>query len=287
MPEYRKIMVADLIRPKDPMRVETLMENIDSMKLSLASLGQLQPIGVRERTQEGYEIIYGDRRGIAMTLLGWRECAALVYQPGEIAEEMAKGAENLMRNQVSEYEEAKYYEKMWKEQGMGTDHIASMLNVPQGRVESLIEILNGDERVCEAFRLGQVNMSQAKEINLLKTPGYRLQALNMVLTSDYSAKSIRAFRMDVQKHGMEEAAAAALNGLEVMAPPVSEEPMQICCLGDHSVPLRLSRVYIICGDHWQIIIKGLEYHGQVLKIKESGLTDDYFQLLARAEKING
>src|SRR5690606_36536891 len=76
---YRLVPLADIdTNPKQPRQVFD-EEGIEELKVSLAEVGLLQPIAVRE-LDSGYELIVGERRTRAARELGWETIPAIVRE---------------------------------------------------------------------------------------------------------------------------------------------------------------------------------------------------------------
>jgi len=105
-----------LLRPIDHAIVSELARSIES-------LGLLQPIGVRKSNQK-YEIVFGNHRLEACKKLGMRKIRALILNFSKAEAFVARIAENLLRNtEIDPVEEAKGYrmlvESGWTINGIG------------------------------------------------------------------------------------------------------------------------------------------------------------------------
>ena len=72
------------------------------------------------------------------------------------------------------------------------------------------------------------------------------------------ALGLRKWRLNIEEYGGEQPMPTPEDILRGMAPSDIKEPMQICQFGDHPAALRHSKHYIICSEHWDLIIRGLE-----------------------------
>ena len=87
-------------------REETLLELAESIRQS----GVLQPICVRPR-DEGFEIVYGERRYWAAAMAGLQFIPALIRELSDAEAEDAAITENLQREDVRPREEAAAYKR--------------------------------------------------------------------------------------------------------------------------------------------------------------------------------
>ena len=99
-------IVNSTYNPRKNFREETLLELAESIKQS----GVLQPICVRPR-DEGFEIVYGERRYWAAAMAGLQIIPALIRELSDAEAEDAAITENLQREDVRPREEAAAYKR--------------------------------------------------------------------------------------------------------------------------------------------------------------------------------
>lgn len=99
-------IVNSTYNPRKNFREETLLELAESIKQS----GVLQPICVRPR-DEGFEIVYGERRYWGAAMAGLKFIPALVRNLSDAEAEDAAITENLQREDVRPREEAAAYKR--------------------------------------------------------------------------------------------------------------------------------------------------------------------------------
>lgn len=285
MATFQMIPVANLVEPLNPQREETLLERIDELRDSIRTNGLQQPIGVVHVDSDQYRIIWGHRRSIAVTQLGWSHVQAMVYESGEANEDQLMGAENYHRNQINAKEEALFYKRVLPNYPEGTIGLARELNVSQTRVERLLMIADGDPKVLEALGAKRIRLEQAYQINKFDSQGYRDQALEYAIKDGMSADRLRRWRTDVQRQGLDHAAQQVDITWKDRAQPVGDVPMAQCDITNHMVPLQFRRVVNVCNDHYNIQLEGLEWLGVIRLIQEVGLYPDLMKLIKRAEAL--
>ena len=99
-------IVNSTYNPRKNFREDTLLELAESIRQS----GVLQPICVRPR-DEGFEIVYGERRYWAAAMAGLKFIPALVRNLSDAEAEDAAITENLQREDVRPREEAAAYKR--------------------------------------------------------------------------------------------------------------------------------------------------------------------------------
>ena len=99
-------IVNSTYNPRKNFREDTLLELAESIKQS----GVLQPICVRPK-DEGFEIVYGERRYWAAAMAGLKFIPALIRELSDAEAEDAAITENLQREDVRPREEAAAYKR--------------------------------------------------------------------------------------------------------------------------------------------------------------------------------
>ena len=77
------------------------IDNIAELADSLRAHGLLQPVVVRRRGRDGYELIAGHRRVQAAKLIGWPEIAAVIRDENDDQAYILTLVENLQREDLS------------------------------------------------------------------------------------------------------------------------------------------------------------------------------------------
>ncbi len=140
-----KIPVAEISPNPHQPRTAFDGEALDSLADSIRRYGLLQPVSVR-KTENGYELIAGERRLRAARMAGMREIPALVYRvDGEASAELAL-MENLLREDLGIFETAAAMARLVSEYGLTQEEIASRLSVSQSYVANKLRLLRFDEK---------------------------------------------------------------------------------------------------------------------------------------------
>ncbi|WP_169836736.1 ParB/RepB/Spo0J family partition protein [Thiomonas intermedia] len=112
--------------------------SLDALARSMAVVGQLQPIGVREAGAQ-WVIVYGERRWRAAKLLGWSSLLARVYQPLGAVTLVLQATENMHRDELTLGEYATTVLRLI-EAGMPVAALARSLGQPEGWVATMLRI---------------------------------------------------------------------------------------------------------------------------------------------------
>ena len=270
MGEFRNVPVKFLDEPDEPDRKDSIMDNMEELVADIRANGLLNPICVEEISPTSYRVFAGHRRSIAVTILQWQEVMCHVFAKDDPAIERMKASENMKRNQLTEAEEANVYRRVHEREGQSPQEIAMYFDRPLQRVLDLIDLTYGDPRVFDLLGKGEISRAQAIEINKFKTEPYRLMALEQATKHGLKALGLKRWRQSIEDYGGEVANLTMEEALKQIQPAEMNEPHQICQFGNHPALLRHSKHYIICSEHFDMIIKGLEALHREEGIKNGG-----------------
>lgn len=171
-----KIQLIDMDRikpnPAQP-RLEFDDEKIGQLVDSIADIGLLQPISIRP-TSGGYEIIAGERRFRAYQQLGKKQIECIVLKVSDEQNVLLALAENLSRDDLSDYEVAKAV-IAYKNNFPNKTEYAKSLGISRQKLyklfafeslsDDIIELLNQQPKLLSADTVEQINTFKNKNIN--------------------------------------------------------------------------------------------------------------------------
>lgn len=107
---------------------------------SIRRYGLIQPLTVRH-TDNTYELIAGERRLRACKLLGYLQVPCVIHETnGRVSAEIAL-IENLMRDSLNMFEQARAFNRLIVEHGLTQDEIAKNLSMSQSAVANKLRLL--------------------------------------------------------------------------------------------------------------------------------------------------
>ena len=284
MPVMGRVLVSSLVEPLFEDRKETIYDNMDDLRERIRTEGLHQPIGVVRLDGGAHRIVWGRRRSIAVTQLGWEYIPAMIHEEGEIDERMAKVTENLHRNNLSTTEEAKLWEYLLPTDPEGTIGLARQYNVPQSRIEGHLALLQSDPDVWAALERKDISRSQAEAINKFDSRGYRMQALELAIKEGMGGTAIDRWRKSMMAEGININNGIGVTDWQQDASQQVQVPMQACKLGNHMMPVMETQTWVICNLHINDIMAALEYGADMMTIEQSGYLPEYKKLLRKAEE---
>jgi ParB family chromosome partitioning protein len=180
-------IVPNRFQPRRIFDDEALAELADSIR----QYGVLQPVVVR-KTLQGYELAAGERRWRASQLAGLEIIPAVVrdYTDGEMTEIAL--VENLQRQDLNVLEEALAYRRLMEEFGLTQEEVARKLGRSRSHIANTIRLLNLPAEVQENVSRGTLTMGQVRPLLALPTPELQVEAANIIIEEDLSAREAEA-----------------------------------------------------------------------------------------------
>jgi ParB/RepB/Spo0J family partition protein len=156
-----KIVMIPLGRIDRPAKIAR--ESIDPEKVrelaeSIREVGQLQPVVVRPANGR-FEMVAGDRRYLALKLLGLKEIKAVVKQLNDYETVIVRGIENLQRENLTPSEEGRFYTSLKEDGGLSIREICRRTGKTDKTVMRLMWFFKFPEDVRRAVDLKQVSLN--------------------------------------------------------------------------------------------------------------------------------
>lgn len=131
--------------------------------------GNFNPIIVRPRSNQRYEIIAGERRVRAIIRAGLSKVMALI---GDFSDEQAAViciTENLQRQDLNIIEEAEGIKRMLEQEQLTQKDVAVLLGKSRPYVSNMTRILLLDSYAQDLLRMGKIELGHAKALLGLKS----------------------------------------------------------------------------------------------------------------------
>lgn len=141
------------------------VDGLDELAQSIRQHGILQPIVVRQRGDEGYELIAGERRWRAARSAGLRAIPAIV-RPDVGDAEMLEVAlvENVQRRDLDALEKARGYARMMQDLGLTQEQVAKKVGLKRASVANHLRLLDLPEPAQVALQKGLITMGHARAL---------------------------------------------------------------------------------------------------------------------------
>jgi len=170
-------------QPRSIFDADRLQELADSIRQQ----GVIQPVVVRVRGNNNYELIAGERRWRAAQIAGIEKIPAIVREvPDEIAIAMAL-VENIQRENLNPIEEATALRRLVDEFQMTHQEAGDAVGRSRSAVSNLLRLLELSQEVRELVDARHLEMGHARALLTLE-PSMQAQAAREVVSKDLSVR---------------------------------------------------------------------------------------------------
>lgn len=143
-------------------------EKIKELAQTLQTHGIIQPIIVRRKDEELYEVIAGERRLRAAKFLEWETISAIIRDLSDTETASIALIENIQREELSVIEEANAYEKLLEMHSLTQEALAQRLGKSQSTVANRIRLLTLPEVIQEGLIDNKITERHARALMKIK-----------------------------------------------------------------------------------------------------------------------
>lgn len=170
--------------PNQP-RIDFDEASLRSLSDSIRRYGILQPLTVR-RTEDGYELVAGERRLRAAKLAGLREVPCLLARSSEEESALLALIENLQRRDLHYLEEAAAIARLIATYGLSQEQAAERLGKSQSAVANKLRLLRLSPDCVRLLREHELSERHARALLRLTDEEDRLKALQTIAARHYN-----------------------------------------------------------------------------------------------------
>ncbi len=174
-------------QPRLVFEAEALVE----LAASIREHGVLQPILVRPRGDNEYELIAGERRWRASKAAGMETIPALVEDIDDDTALEISIIENLQREDLTPLDEAAMYDRMVREHGYSVRKLAQKLGKDKGYLENRLRLADAPDDVRELVSLRKDTLSHAYELMKVQDPKKRKRLGQQVARGELTLLKLR------------------------------------------------------------------------------------------------
>ncbi len=164
-------------------------EKLTELAESIREHGVVQPVVVRP-TDDGYELIVGERRWRASQQAGLTTIPAVVKEMGSDANviEIAL-VENLQRQDLNPLEEASAYRYLIEEYKLTQDEVAQRVGRSRPQIANTLRLLSLGAEIQESIQAGALTMGHAKAVLSVTEPGAQRQLFRKIVDQGLSVRA--------------------------------------------------------------------------------------------------
>ncbi len=170
---------------------------LEELSNSIKSYGILQPITVRQKSENEYELVAGERRYRAAKLAGFTSIPAIINNMSDEASAVLALLENLQREDLNFIEEALGYENLIKEHSFTQQQLAEKLGKNQSTIANKLRILRLPDDI--KIRLVENNLTERHARALLKLPNEEMisEVVDKIIKQDLTVKKTEKLIKDM------------------------------------------------------------------------------------------
>lgn len=175
--------------PNQPRR-EFDTESLQELASSIRELGIVQPITLRQLSENQFQIIAGERRWRASQLAGLQTIPAYIRTiKDENVMEMAL-VENIQREDLNAIEIALAYEHLMQASGMTQEKVSERVGKNRASIANYIRLLRLPAQVQMALQKKEIDMGHARALLALDSPSLQLKVFREIQKNGYSVRRV-------------------------------------------------------------------------------------------------
>lgn len=155
--------------PNQPRRT-FVQSDLDDLTASIKEKGVLQPLIVRPRHGETFEIVAGERRWRAAQMAQLHEIPVLVRNFDDVEVLEVAIIENIQRADLNAIEEAAGYRQLMESFGHTQEKLAEALGKSRSHIANLMRLLTLPEDVRDLLRDGKLTAGHARALITADNP---------------------------------------------------------------------------------------------------------------------
>ncbi|MYC27388.1 MAG: ParB/RepB/Spo0J family partition protein [Nitrospira sp. SB0662_bin_26] len=173
-------------QPRKTFVEEELRELVESVKQH----GILQPVLVRRKGEDRYELIAGERRFRAAKSAQLPAVPAVIRKSNDDESTILSLIENIQRSNLNPVEEAKAYRQLIDELGMTQEAVAERVGRDRASVANFCRLLSLPQEVQGMVASGRLTLGHAKVILGIKISEDQLTLAKRILRDQLSVRQV-------------------------------------------------------------------------------------------------
>lgn len=163
-------------------------EKIEELAQTIRTHGIIQPIVLRRKENDMYELIAGERRWRAAQYLEWEKVPAIVREMNDTETASVALIENLQREELTVIEEALAYQRLLELHQLTQEALAQRLGKSQSTVANKMRLLKLPESVQQALLDKEITERHARALIGLKEAEKQEKLLSEILEKNLNVK---------------------------------------------------------------------------------------------------
>ena len=165
-------------------------EALEGLAESIKSLGLIQPITVRRKSSDRYQIISGERRFRACRLAGLEEIPAYIRDTNDQGMLEMAIVENIQREDLDPIEVAMSYQRLIEECSLTQEQMASRVGKKRASVTNYLRLLKLPAKVQHDLKVGLLSVGHAKVLLGVENEDIQEKLCDLIIKEDLSVRQL-------------------------------------------------------------------------------------------------
>jgi ParB family chromosome partitioning protein len=179
-------------------------QSLAELAQSLQTVGLLQPIIVRERPGDHYQIIAGERRFRAAQLAGFREIRAVIRHTDDDQVLTEALVENIHRVDLNALEEAAAYQQLLDDFGFTHEQLAARLGKSRSTITNALRLLGLGAQLQRHVASGALTPGHARALLAVEDTQLRHEVAGRIMAEGLSVRAAEELVRKLQKQGRDD-----------------------------------------------------------------------------------
>ena len=185
------LIPVDMIEP-NPFQPRTTFDTaaLEELSESIRTLGLIQPITVRKKASDRYQIISGERRFRASRLAGLTEIPAYIRDTNDQGMLEMAIVENIQRENLDPIEVALSYQRLIEECSLTQEQMASRVGKKRASVTNFLRLLKLPAKVQHDLKVGLLSVGHAKVLLGIEDPEIQEKLCDLTIKEELSVRQL-------------------------------------------------------------------------------------------------
>lgn len=166
-------------------------ESLAGLAESIKANGVLQPILAR-KIDDRYEIIAGERRFRASRIAGLTEIPVIVLEADDLDAAKFALIENLQREDLNPYEEARAYSMLMKEYRLSQEEISSQIGKSRSAIANSLRLLDLPDEIVRMLTEGLITAGHGRALLGLRDKSQMIPLAERCVNRNLSVRDVEA-----------------------------------------------------------------------------------------------
>ena len=189
-PGYRELPIGAIkVNPYQPRDIfdEEMLSNLTA---SIREVGVLQPILVRTRDSESYELIAGERRWRAAKRAGLKNIPAIIRDVEDLTSLEHALVENLHRQDLGPLEEAAAFQQLIEDFGLSQEAVGQRVGKSRSSIANSLRLLHLPSSVQNYLLSGDISAGHARALLALTSRQDQDQLAQRIVKEALSVRDV-------------------------------------------------------------------------------------------------